>query len=178
MKKIIGFAGSTSSTSINKQFVAYVTQQLNDVSVELLDLNDFEMPIYSADREKNTGIPKEAHAFREKLHSADGIVCSLAEHNRSYTAAFKNIFDWCSRVDMNIFNECPMLLLSTSPGGFGGGNVMAAAQGFFPKTAAKIIDTFSLPKFYDNFKDGQIINEHLNDQLMICVKKFQEEINK
>lgn len=175
-KKIIAFAGSTSSASINKQLVEYVTGTLSNVAVEILDLNDFEMPIYSMDREKNNGIPQLAHDFRNKLHQADGIVCSLAEHNRSYTAAFKNIFDWCSRIDMNVFNNRPMLLLSASPGGYGGGNVMAAAKGYFPVAGADIISTFSLPKFYDNFKAGKVVDEPLNTELMTCADQFKQAL--
>lgn len=176
MKKIISFAGSSSSTSINKQLVTYTTGLIENVDVEILDLNDFEMPIYSADREKQTGIPQLAKDFHAKMHQADGIVCSLAEHNKTYTAAFKNVLDWCSRLEMNIFNNSPMLLLSTSPGGFGGGNVMATAQSFFPKTGAMIVKTFSLPKFYENFSEGKIVNEELNNQLLGCVASFQKAL--
>ena len=177
MKKIIAFAGSNSSQSINKQLVTYTLQAFEAFEIEWLDLNDFEMPLYAIDREKATGIPEKAHLFRERIHQADGIVCSLAEHNRSYTVAFKNVFDWCSRVDMNIFGNKPMLLMSTSPGGFGGGNVMNAAKGFFPKCAANVIETFSLPSFYQNFTEGAINHEALRDEHASKVKTFLEVLH-
>jgi len=173
MKKIIGFAGSTSSTSINKQLVSYAGSLFANVEVEILDLNNFEVPLYSADREKE-GFPDLVHSFREKLHSADAIICSMAEHNKTYTAAFKNLLDWCSRVDMNVFDGKSIFLMSTSPGGYGGGNALAAAKDFFPKAGAEIVQTFSLPKFYDNFKDGKIINTELNQQLLSCVQAFEK----
>ena len=176
MKNIIAFAGSNSSQSINLQLVKYACTKLNHVNVELLDLNEFEMPLYSIDREKEHGIPQKAELFRKKMHEADGIVCSLAEHNKSYTVALKNILDWCSRVDMNIFGDKPMLLMSTSPGGYGGGNVMAAAKNFFPKASANIIDTFSLPKFYDNFKNDTIIDEENNKELQESINIFKQKI--
>lgn len=44
-----------------------------------------------------------------------------------------------------------MLLLSTSPGGFGGGNVMEAALARLPQFQAQIVAHFSLPKFGENF---------------------------
>jgi NAD(P)H-dependent FMN reductase len=172
MKKLIAFAGSNSSKSINKQLVAYTVQLFEGFDIEWLDMNDFEMPLYSIDREQATGIPEKASLFRGKIHQADGIICSLAEHNRSYTVAFKNVFDWCSRIDMNIFGSKPMLLMSTSPGGFGGGNVMNAAKGFFPKCAANVIETFSLPSFQQNFAAGAIANEVLREEHAAKVKTF------
>jgi chromate reductase, NAD(P)H dehydrogenase (quinone) len=176
MKKIIAFAGSNSSQSINKQLVAYTLQFFEAFDIEWLDLNDYEMPLYSIDREKADGIPAAAVLFREKIHESDGIVCSLAEHNRSYTVAFKNVFDWCSRIDMNVFGNKPMLLMSTSPGGFGGGNVMNAAKGFFPKCGARVIETFSLPSFLQNFSAGQISHEELQREHSAKVKIFLEAI--
>src|SRR5690606_16509374 len=119
--------------------------------VELLDLNDFEMPLYSIDKEKANGIPEAAKLFLEKIKSSDAILTSLAEHNRSYSVAFKNILDWCSRAEKSVFADKKMLLMTTSPGGYGGGNVMAEAQKFFPQFGANIVAHFSLPKFNENF---------------------------
>lgn len=174
-KKIVAFAGSTSSMSINRKLVSFVLSHLEDFDIEFLDLNDFEMPIFSVDREKEMGFPEKAHRFRKHMQDADGIVCSLAEHNRSYSAAFKNVFDWCSRIDLNIFADKPMLLMSTSPGGFGGGNVMNAAKSYFPKCGASVIETFSLPSFYQNFGDDTIINEELKKDLLSKIELFRSQ---
>lgn len=175
--KLIAFAGSNSSKSINKQLVKYTLGHFNESEVELLDLNDYEMPLFSVDREKANGIPEKALQFRAKMAEADAIICSLAEHNRSYTVAFKNIFDWCSRVDLSIFANKPMLLMSTSPGGYGGGNVMNVAKSFFPKCGANIIETFSLPSFKQNFVDGKIVNEELKLEHETKTKHFRDAIH-
>ena len=50
--KIIAFAGSTSTTSINKKLVTYVSSFFNEHEIEILDLNDFEVDVYSVDKEK------------------------------------------------------------------------------------------------------------------------------
>jgi NAD(P)H-dependent FMN reductase len=171
--KITAFAGSNSSNSINKKLVEYTLKSFPEFEIKLLDLNDFEIPIYSMDREKNTGIPEKAYEFRAQLAQADVIICSLAEHNRAYTVAFKNIFDWSSRIDMDIFASKPMLLMSTSPGGFGGGNVMNLAKAFFPKCGANIIETFSLPSFHQNFQKADIANEELKKEHASKVAAFK-----
>lgn len=50
MKKIIAFGASSSKNSINKQLAIYVAGQFKNASVEILDLNDYEMPIFSTDK--------------------------------------------------------------------------------------------------------------------------------
>ena len=103
--KILAFAATSSKHSINKQLIGYATQILEDtagadVTVETIDLNDYEMPIYSIDRQNEDGIPQAAHDFFDKIGQADAVLISFAEHNGFYTAAYKNLFDWTSRIDM------------------------------------------------------------------------------
>src|SRR6478609_690438 len=110
MRKIIAFAGSSSKTSINKQLVTYAANQFENASVEVLDLNDYEMPVFSVDKEKEHGIHNLATEFYTKIGSADLIVLSLAEHNGAYSAAFKNLLDWASRINAKTFQEKEMFL--------------------------------------------------------------------
>lgn len=173
MKNILCFAGSTSKNSINKQLVEYAARLTENTSVTVLDLNDFEMPIYSTDREKESGIPNEAQQFFDAITNADALVVSLAEHNGAYTTAFKNVFDWTSRVNPKIFQNKPMALLATSPGPRGGLGVLEIAKDRFPRHNAEIIGTFSLPSFNDNFKPKTgIINTELRENLKTLMAKL------
>ncbi|MCA0152937.1 NADPH-dependent FMN reductase [Winogradskyella vincentii] len=176
MKKIIALAGSNSSTSINKQLATYASSLVDNVEVKVLDLNDFEMPIYSSDRENESGHPNEAIAFVDEIRGADGIIISLAEYNGAYSGAFKNIFDWASRVEQKTFLGKPMLLMASSPGGRGGASVLEMASDRFPRHDANVVGKFSLPSFYDNFKEGKIINEDFNNDLLEEVNQFQESL--
>jgi len=176
MKKIIALAGSNSSTSINEQLATYASSLVDNVKVKVLDLNDFEMPIYSSDRENESGHPNEAVAFVDEIRGADGIIISLAEYNGAYSGAFKNIFDWASRVEQKTFLGKPMLLMASSPGGRGGASVLEMASERFPRHDANVVGKFSLPSFYDNFKDGKIINVDLNNDLLEEVNQFQESL--
>ncbi|WP_294296284.1 NADPH-dependent FMN reductase [uncultured Chryseobacterium sp.] len=174
--KVLAFAGSTSSTSINKELVKFVLKDFQDDEINLIDLNDFDMPMFSVDREKK-GFPDEAHRFLKVIEDCDVIICSLAEHNRSYSAAFKNVFDWASRINVKVFQNKPMLLMSTSPGGYGGGNVMNTAKTFFPNFGAEVKDTFSLPKFYENFDlESGIIEPGMLKELKDKIENFKHQI--
>ncbi len=174
--KILAFAGSTSSTSINRALVKFVLKDFQNEDINLIDLNDFDMPVFSVDREKK-GFPEEAHNFLKAIEESDVIICSLAEHNRSYSSAFKNVFDWASRINVKVFHDKPMFLMSTSPGGYGGGNVMNTAKTFFPQFAADIKDTFSLPKFYENFDlESGVINPEMLKELKDKIENFKNQI--
>ncbi|WP_345205661.1 NAD(P)H-dependent oxidoreductase [Chryseobacterium ginsengisoli] len=174
--KILAFAGSTSSTSINRELVKFVLKDFQNEEINLIDLNDFDMPVFSVDREKK-GFPDEAHNFLKVIEESDVIICSLAEHNRSYSSAFKNVFDWASRINVKVFQNKPMLLMSTSPGGYGGGNVMNTAKTFFPNFGADIKDTFSLPKFYENFDlETGVINPEMLKDLKDKIENFKNQV--
>lgn len=174
--KILAFAGSTSSTSINRELVKFVLQSFPEDEINLIDLNDFEMPLFSVDREKK-GFPEQAHQFLAEIAASDIIICSMAEHNRNFTAAFKNLFDWCSRINVKVFQDKKMFVMSTSPGGFGGGNAMALSQKNFPAFGAEIIENFSLPKFYENFDlENGVINPELKKELDEKIESFKQKV--
>lgn len=173
--KIVAFGASTSKQSINHQFAHFAAHQF-DGEVNLLDLNDFEMPLFSVDKESENGYPEEAHDLLDILANADFLVISMAEHNGSYTAAFKNTLDWCSRIRNDVFSEKPMLLLSTSPGGLGGKFVMEASLVRFPRHSAKVVAHFSLPSFNANFENGKIVNEELNAAFQEVIQQAKQAL--
>lgn len=177
MKKIIAFAGSNSKNSINKQLAVYASTLLEDVEVTILDVNDFELPLYGIDIENEQGIPELAHQFVNHIKASDGIILSLAEHNGAYTTAFKNVFDWISRVEQKCFCNKPMLLMATSPGGRGGLGVLEIAKDRFPRHDANIIDTFSLPFFSKNFENGKITDNDFNQELKTKATEFLKVVN-
>ncbi|OUL58816.1 NADPH-dependent FMN reductase [Pseudoalteromonas ulvae] len=148
---VLAFAASSSKQSINKQLATFTASLVKEANVEVLDLNEFEMPIYSSDRENESGIPVLAQQFFNKITQADAVIISFAEHNGSYTAAYKNIFDWASRINQKVFQSKAMVLLATSPGPGGAKSVLAAATGSAPFFAADVKASVSVPSFYDNF---------------------------
>ena len=150
-RTILAIGASSSKNSINKTLATYAANKVVGATVDVLDLNDFEMPIYSIDRELEGGIPAEARRFIESVKAADGIVISYAVHNGSYTAAFKNIIDWVSRAERSIWQNKPAFLLATSPGPRGGIDLLKQAVAGFPYQGGQVAAQFSLPSFQTNF---------------------------
>ena len=172
-KNILVFGASSSRKSINHQLAVWAAKQLEDVTLDIVDLNDYEMPIYSVDKEAADGIPQLAYDFKKKINEADGILISFAEHNGNVAAAFKNIFDWFSRIDKLIWSNKPMLLLATSPGGRGAQSALQMATNSFPHQGGHITGTFSLPSFQQNFDSEQgVINSELAELLATNLTTF------
>ncbi len=178
-KNILAFGASTSSQSINRKLAAYTAQQVSDAKVNLIDLNDFEMPIYSFDREKESGIPELAKAFKQQIADADGIIISYAEHNGSYSAAYKNIYDWASRIERSVWMSKPLFLMSTSPGARGGISVLELAKRSAPFMGGEVVASFSLPTFNQNFSpDSGISDANLNRQWQEQLQAFEASLSK
>ncbi len=165
MKNIITLGGSSSKNSINKQLAEYVGSTLKGVEVTNLDLNDYQLPLYSIDIENEEGFPKDLKELNQQVEESNGIVLSLAEHNGAYSAAFKNAFDWLSRIDGKVWRNKPMLLLSTSPGARGGQSVMDLALSRFPFNGGNIVGSMTFPSFNENFKKGAVDNKELKSKL-------------
>ena len=176
MKKIITIGASSSKKSINKVLAEYTGSLLNEVELLKIDLNMYEMPLFSTDLENEKGIPKLANDLQAVFKEADGFIISFAEHNGAYSAAFKNVFDWLSRIDGKVWQDRPMLLLATSPGARGGQTVLDIALGRFPYMGGQIIGNMSVPSFFDNFKEGELVNEDLKNNLSQLVEDFQKAI--
>lgn len=172
--KIIAFGASPSKNSINKKLATYAANLFQNAEVEVLDLNDFQMPIFTVDIEPAIGQHELAKTFLAKIASADMLVVSMAENNANYSAAFKNIFDWCSRINAKVFQEKPMLLMATSPGARGGASVLEIAKKAFPFYGGNIKASFSLPSFDANFDvaNGKISNPEFDNQLKEIIKNF------
>ena len=171
--KVLAIGGSTSNQSINRQLANYAADLIDGADVLHYDFSNYDLPIYSSQREAVDGIPQEAIDFAGMIDATDLLVVSLAEHNGSYCAGFKNLIDWTSRItDRKTWGGKPMLLMATSPGGRGGATVLAGAEIYFPFMGADLKGTFTLPKFYENFKEGKITTAEKNEELIDLIQSL------
>ncbi|MFK8006826.1 MAG: NADPH-dependent FMN reductase [Saprospiraceae bacterium] len=177
MKKILAIGASNSKQSINKKLAIYVANKIENATINIADLNELTLPLYSPDVEAKNGIPNNALKFRAMIDDSDAIVLSLAEYNGMITTAFKNIWDWSSRVDMKIWKNKPMFLMAASPGGRGGVNALKVTKKLLPHFGGNVITDFSLPLFFQNFSEEGIKDENLNNDLINKINLFQNSLN-
>ena len=172
--KVFAFAASSSKQSINKQLVIYASTFLTDAHIEIADLNDYDLPLFSEDKEKELGHPEKAQVFLNKIKNSDGLLISFAEHNGSYSVAYKNLFDWCSRINPKVFQNKPMALLACSPGARGGSSVLKTAIDSAPYFSGSVVGSASVPRFYENFdvNTRSIKDKTINAQVKQAVQSL------
>ena len=70
-----------------------------------------------------------------------------------------------------------MFLAATTPGGRGGKGVLSHVMSLISHFGGNVIVDFSLPSFYDNFKEGVIIDSGMNLELNTKINQFQKSIS-
>ncbi len=176
MKKILAIGASNSENSINKIFATHIAHQITITKITVLNWEELELPLYSPDLEQEKGIPENVIHFKKQIEDSDALVISLAEHNGLPTSAFKNLWDWTSRIDAKIWSYKPLFLSATSPGARGGANVLRITKELMPHFGGNVIADFSLPEFHNNFQNGQIIHTEKAKELEEKIKEFQKII--
>lgn len=170
--KLLLIPATNSRAGINRQLLQYVERRVHagllpGATVELVDLNDYELPIYSVERQAESGVPQLAKDLFTKIGEADAVVVSFAEHNGSYSAAWKNIYDWMSRHDMGVYQGRKVAMLATAPGPRGGSGVLETASRAAPFFGGELVGSLSVPSFFENFdpERGELTNVELSNQL-------------
>jgi chromate reductase len=159
MSKILAFAGSNSSTSINHQLLQYI-QTHHLPNLHLIELHSFEIPMYSIDVEQNKGIPQTIKNLHEEIQNSDYLLVATSEHNGSYTSYFKSTIDWLSRLDRDFVKGRKVFICGTSPGRGGALGSIESSKKIFERLGAEVVTTYSLPSFGHSFEDGKLIEEN------------------
>jgi chromate reductase, NAD(P)H dehydrogenase (quinone) len=120
--KILAFAGSLRRDSLNKKLLTIASDiaRKKGVEVMIIDLAEFEMPLYSGDIEDKQGAPIVANKLKELFNNVDGVIISAPEYNFSVSGVLKNALDWVSRTKPQPFKQKHILLMSASPSMVGG----------------------------------------------------------
>lgn len=97
--KIAVIISSTRPTRFGDKPAAWILDHLKargDVEAELVDLRDYNLPLFDAPA-SDAWMPTpnaEAARWQAKLKEFDGYLIVVAEYNRSITGALKNAIDW------------------------------------------------------------------------------------
>lgn len=176
--KILAIGTSSNRSSINLTLAAAAASLVDGAGVESLSVADYELPLFSDAREAEIGRPPLASEFLERIREVDGIVVSFAEYNGTFTASFKNIFDWASRVNKEVFQDKPAVFLSASPGPGGAANVLLQALGSAEFWGADVVGSLSVPSFNDNFdyQRSALIDVGLCEKLAVVMRRLRGEI--
>ena len=180
--KLIFFAGSARKESLNKKLAQAAANTASDIGAEVtvIDLADYELPIYNGDFEDENGMPQAAIDLKELFASHDGFLVASPEYNSSYSALLKNTIDWMTRPHMDdepflmAFNGKIAALTAASPGGLGGLRGLAPLRVLLSNIGVHVIPTqmalSGAGKAFD--AGGNLSDDKQNSMLTKVVKQL------
>lgn len=168
MAKLILFAGSTRKGSMNQKLIQVAAKVARDKGAEvtLVDLKDFEMPLYNGDDEAEHGLPEKAKQLKQLFIEHDGFLIASPEYNSCISPLVKNTLDWISRSEGEGDPACRAFkgkvagLISASPGALGGLKGLAALRLMLSYIGTLVIPTqLSVSHGLEAFhEDGSLTN--------------------
>ena len=95
--QLLIFAGSTRQQSFNRKLAHATAAIARDAgaSVTLMELSDFNIPLYNADLEAR-GTPADVIRLKDVMDAHPAWIIVSPEYNASYTGLLKNTIDWAS----------------------------------------------------------------------------------
>lgn len=179
--KVLAFAGSARRDSLNKQLARAAADRAQHAGLDVtwIDLRDYPMPLYDGDLEAEQGIPENARKLRALLDEHQGLIVVSPEYNSFITPLMKNTLDWISRRDGGIdglasFRNKVALVMSASPGGFGGMRSLALIRQLLSHLGVTVLpDQLALPRAHEAFDDkGALKDEQMQKRLDGMVKRL------
>ncbi|WP_299199856.1 NAD(P)H-dependent oxidoreductase [uncultured Amphritea sp.] len=126
--KILALSGSTRAESFNRRLldIAVAGARQAGADVTVVDLSEYEMPLYNQDFEYSEGVPEAAAELKKLMVEHNGLLIASPEYNGFPSPLLKNTFDWLSRKQTD--HEPPMFafqnkiaaVVAASPGAGGG----------------------------------------------------------
>lgn len=131
-------------------------------SSEILDLKEFDFPVFEERLIYQKDPSEKAKLFSEKVKNADAVIIISPEYNGGYPASIKNAIDLLVKE----WYHKPVGLVSVSSGGFGGVNSLALLQTVLLKIKAVVVPApFPVPKVEENFDEkGNALNKEATDK--------------
>jgi NAD(P)H-dependent FMN reductase len=193
MPKILAFAGSLRERSYNRRVLKIAVEgaRTAGVSVDVLDLRDYPLPLYNADDVDRDGFHPNAIKLQELLSSYEGLLIASPEYNGSLPGGLKNAIDWASRASERfgtnqVFKGKCAAMITASPGSFGGIRCLGHMRGVLSIMGVNVLPseiavTFVAQKFAgesDTITDEKTkaLLEDLGAALAHMLKRMHGEI--
>lgn len=158
--KLLAISGSLRSQSNCTAVLRGLVELMGDrVQIDVMTLHD--VPLYNADLDQDP-LPHGAHALKAAVVAADGIVVCSPEYNYGIPGVLKNAIDWASRPGFKSpLRHKPVLIITASPGAFGGARAQSQIRDAFASTLARVVarQHVAIPAVNTKVTDGRITDE-------------------
>lgn len=181
MAKTIAFInGSLRKDSMNRIFANAIIAMMQqyDSSLTINEVTIGDLPVYNQDFD-SSDIPSYT-SVREQIGAADAVFIITPEHNRTMTAALKNVIDITTRPwGHNKWTGKKVAVASTALGLLGSVNAGLDTIKVLQHQGAKVMlkpEVF-IPRATDFITDGKVTNEQTLQLLQAFAKAFVDFTN-
>ncbi len=176
--KILAFAGSTRSDSLNQKLLDIAALGAIEAGAQVtsIRLGDYPLPFYCGDLEGKFGLPENAATLQRLVAESDALLIASPDYNGGYSAILKNALDWMSRPGSNghsglaQFANKAAAVISASPGPLGGSRGQLAIRGVLDKLGMLVIpQSFSLGLAHQAFEETHRLRDARADLMVRAV---------
>lgn len=123
------------------------------VTVEILDLKEYDFPLFDVPFQYQILPNKSIIQFRDKIIASDGVLIVTPEYNGSFPASLKNVIDLLYEE----WHRKPVAFSTVSSGDFGGLQALTQLQFVFWKIKAwTFTANFPVAKVQEKFDDSGV----------------------
>jgi len=184
--RILAFAGSTRKDSYNYKLVQVAAEAARSAGadVTLIDLKQYDLPLYNEDFERVNGLPENAKQLKQLFFEHHGFLIASPEYNSSISPLLKNVIDWVSRraegeTPLQAYQDKTAALLAAAPG-TGGRRGLTHLRSILTNIGTLVIPRqFTLAHAAQAFgDDGQLLDEKQSQAVVNVCKNLVEETSK
>lgn len=184
MAKLLFFAGSSRRGSLNKKLASKAAKlaEQKSVDVSVIDLKDFQMPLYDGDLEAAEGLPENAINLKKLFVEHDGFYIASPEYNSSFSALLKNALDWISRphekdeTPLSAFGGKIAAIGSIAPGALGGLRGLVPLRMMLGNIGVHVVpNQVAIPFGFEAFDDEDELKDERHVQMLTAsIEQFVE----
>ncbi len=182
---ILAFAGSARKDSHNRKLVAVAARMAEELGadVTLLDMADYDAPLFNGDMADDDGLPETMQRLKAQMKASDGFLIATPEYNGFFPALIKNVFDWCTNIEEGEKIMEPTMgkrvgIIAAATGPLGGVRVIPRMRDLMAEYGVMSVPGFATLPFADQAfdGDGNLTNEKAEKQVRGVVKRLVEAL--
>ena len=177
MPRLLAISGSLRRSSNSTAVLQALAHMLEGrVLIEIALLHD--VPLYNADLEGEAQ-PEGVRRLKHAVAEADGLVLCSPEYNYGMPGVLKNAIDWVSRPAFaSPLKDKPALIVTTSPGMFGGVRAQAQIRDALAATLARPLARphVAIPAVDKKLVEGRIVDKTTRQTLLAGITDLLAEV--